>query len=78
MKDIAEVHFKVLERIAVLGESHGGWKTELNLVSWNERDPKLDLRAWDPRHEHMGKGITLTLEEATALRVALEHWLSKA
>ena len=60
--------FEITEEIGVLSESASGWKKELNLVSWNDRNPKYDIRDWDPAHEKMGKGITLTREEALALR----------
>jgi len=60
--------FEITEEIGVLSESASGWKKELNLVSWNDRNPKYDIRDWDPAHEKMGKGITLTREEAIALR----------
>ncbi|MHB8066095.1 MAG: YdbC family protein, partial [Ruminiclostridium sp.] len=44
------------------------WIKELNLVSWNDRDPKYDLRDWSPEHDKMGKGITLTQDELVALK----------
>lgn len=46
---------------------------ELNLVSWNGRPPKFDLRDWAPEHEKMGKGLTLTNEEFEALQKAIEN-----
>lgn len=42
-------------------------KKELNLISWNDAAPKYDIRDWAPEHEKMGKGITLTKEEAKSL-----------
>jgi hypothetical protein len=48
-------------------------KKELNLVSWNGRPPKFDLRDWAPDHEKMGKGLTLTNEEFEALQKAIEN-----
>ena len=38
------------------------------MVSWNEREPKVDIREWSPEHERMGKGVTLNKEEAKILR----------
>jgi len=67
--------FEITEEIGVLSESGSGWKKELNLVSWNDRNPKYDIRDWDPAHEKMGKGITLTREEALALRDMLNKAL---
>lgn len=37
---------------------------EVNLVSWYGKAPKLDIRAWMDNREKMGKGVTLTIEEA--------------
>ena len=57
-----EVTFKIVESLGVLSQGNKGWNKELNLVSWNERDPKLDIRDWSMDHQKMGKGITLTKE----------------
>ncbi len=67
-----EIVYEIVEKIAVLSESSKGWTKELNLISWNERDPKYDIREWSPDHEKMGKGITLSEEEAAVLKKALE------
>ena len=58
-----EFSYEILEEVAVLSENARGWRKELNLISWNGRPPKFDLREWAPDHEKMGKGITLTNEE---------------
>lgn len=71
-----DIQFAIEKHLAVLGQSKGGWTTELNLVSWNGRPAKLDIRPWDPSHERMGKGMTLSPEEASALREALNAYLS--
>lgn len=55
-----EFSYEIIEEIAVLSENNKGWRKELNLVSWNGRPPKFDLRDWAPEHEKMGKGLTLT------------------
>ena len=65
------VNFEITEHLAVLSEGNNGWRMELNMVSWNGRDPKLDIRNWDSEHEKMSKGVTLTSEEAERLHVAL-------
>ncbi|WP_255259730.1 YdbC family protein [Lentibacillus sp. CBA3610] len=49
-----------------------GWTKELNLVSWNGRDPKYDLRDWSPDKAKMGKGVTLTDADLTNLKTALD------
>lgn len=62
-----EFSYEILEEVAVLSENARGWRKELNLISWNGRPPKFDLREWAPDHEKMGKGITLTNEELAEL-----------
>lgn len=70
---MAEIKFEIVENIGVISETARGWKKELNLVSWNDREPKYDLRDWDENHEKMGKGITLTKDEVDALKKVLEN-----
>jgi len=52
------------------GTSDVSWydAEEVNLISWNEREPKYDIRDWAPDHSRMGKGITLTADEMAALK----------
>lgn len=65
------MQFEIIDTIATLSESTNGWKKELNLVSWNGRDAKFDIRAWSSNHGKMGKGITLSPEEVSKLMKAL-------
>ncbi|MPN21970.1 hypothetical protein SDC9_169352 [bioreactor metagenome] len=65
---MTDIKYEIKERYGVLAESSKGWQKELNLVSWNDREPKYDLRDWDPTHTKMSKGITLTCEEIKKLR----------
>lgn len=68
---MAELKFEITEHIGVLSENSRGWTKELNKISWNERDPKYDIREWNPDHTRMGKGVTLTEEEVDSLRKLL-------
>jgi len=68
---MAEIKFEIKQNLGILSESSKGWSKELNLVSWNDKEPKYDLREWDPTHEKMGKGITLTDEELKKLKELL-------
>ena len=65
---MASINFEIIESLGVLSESPKGWTRELNLISWNERKPKYDLRDWDPEHEKMGKGVTLSIDELKKLK----------
>lgn len=68
---MADIKFDIVQEIGVLSENAKGWRKELNLVSWNDAEPKYDLRDWAPEHEKMGKGITLTKEETEKLKLLL-------
>ena len=70
---MADIKYEITKEIGVLSESAKGWTKELNMVSWNDRDPKFDLREWAPEHEKMGKGVTLTEDEAKALFELLKN-----
>ncbi|MBM7687355.1 hypothetical protein BCR24_11630 [Enterococcus ureilyticus] len=67
-----EFSYEIVEEIAILSENTQGWRKEFNLVSWNGRPPKFDLRDWSANHEKMGKGITLTNEEFEVLAKAIK------
>ncbi|TYV81365.1 hypothetical protein FZ045_01790 [Listeria monocytogenes] len=69
---MANIEYEIIEEIGVLSENVRGWRKELNKVSWNGRPPKYDIRDWSEDHEKMGKGITLTDEEAEVLKKLLD------
>lgn len=63
--------YEVVEKIAVLSQSSKGWTKELNLIKWNDREAKYDIREWSPDGQKMGKGITFSKDEAKILKAAL-------
>ena len=68
---MANIKYDIVEEVGTISENNTGWTKELNLISWNDRAPKFDLRDWSPGHEKMGKGITLSTEELKALKELL-------
>lgn len=68
-----DIKYEIIQALGVISESPSGWTKELNLISWNDREPKYDLRDWSPDGEKMGKGVTLTREELLALKELLDH-----
>lgn len=72
-----EFSYEIKEQLQVLSQNAKGWTKELNLVSWNERAPKIDIRDWNHDEGKMGKGITLTEEEAELLFKALKDRYNK-
>ena len=69
---MAEIKYEITEEIGILSE-RSGWTKELNLVSWNDREPKYDIREWAPEHTKMGKGVTMSADEIILLRDLLNE-----
>ena len=68
---MSEIKYEIIKKIGVLSKSASGWTKELNLISWNDRDAKYDIREWSPDRERRGKGVTLSMEELSALKELL-------
>jgi hypothetical protein len=67
MEEAKEIKFEIVRGFGALSASGRGWSKELNIVAWNGREPKLDIRDWSEDHARMGKGVTLTRDEAVKL-----------
>ncbi|MCL1880735.1 MAG: PC4/YdbC family ssDNA-binding protein [Oscillospiraceae bacterium] len=68
---MADFNFEITKELGVISENARGWTLELNMVSFNEKEPKYDIRTWSPGHERMGKGVSLSEEEMVKL---VELW----
>ncbi|MBR2216501.1 MAG: hypothetical protein IJ849_12215 [Selenomonadaceae bacterium] len=64
--------YKIKERLAVIGDNDMK-PLELNLISYNGREAKYDLRRWDRsgNESKMLKGLTLTGQELMELKTVL-------
>ena len=71
-----EIQYEIVKEIAVLSTGDSGYTKEINLISWNGKEPKYDIRSFSPNREKCGKGITLTVDEAAALLKALQEELN--
>jgi hypothetical protein len=70
---MSEIKFEILNKVGVLSKSSKGWTKELNLISWNDREAKYDIRDWAPDGQTMSKGVTLSREEMVALKELLNQ-----
>lgn len=74
-----EIIFEIKQKIAVLSENDNGYAKEVNIVSWNEGKPQLDIRMWKRQQDGTQKplkGIGLSNDEVEKLKTALESWKS--
>lgn len=58
-----EVTFEIIKNLILLEEYKNGWTKEINLVSWNDKDPVIDIRTWGKNKEVIGKGISINDKE---------------
>jgi hypothetical protein len=70
-----EIECEIIKSYGVFSAGYKSWNKEVNLVSWNGRPAKLDIRSWQKDHEKCGKGIALTMEEAEELARLLNEIL---
>jgi hypothetical protein len=70
---MSDIKYEIVKQIGVLSKAGSGWLKELNLIRWNDREPKYDLRDWSADHSKMGKGVTLSREELLALKELLNN-----
>ncbi len=68
---MSDIKFEIIKKVGVLSKAGSGWAKELNLISWNDREPKYDIRDWSADGGKMGKGVTLSKEELQALKELL-------
>ena len=71
-----EIQYEIVKEIAVLSTGDSGYTKEINLISWNGKEPKYDIRSFSPNREKCGKGITLNADEAAASLKALQKELN--
>ena len=71
-----EIKCTIVKKIGVLSKKDNGYSKQINLVSWNDREAKLDIREWSPADKAI-KGITLTDEEGRNLLEALKTYYAE-
>ncbi|BCP62918.1 hypothetical protein SUT380_21060 (plasmid) [Streptococcus parasuis] len=71
--NVDPIPFSIIEHIAVISTSGNGWQKELNLISWNDAEPKYDIRTWKDDHSMIGKGITLFEDEILGLGTVIKQ-----
>lgn len=72
MKD--RITSTITRHIGVISESSRGWRLELNMVSWNGAEPKLDIHDWSPDHSRCTSRGTFTFEDGRKIMAAAQWW----
>ena len=74
---MSELKFEIVDRIGVISVGRNGWSKEVNRVSWNGAEPKIDIRDWSADHSKMGKGLTFALRDAETLAMILHNYIAE-
>lgn len=61
------LEYEIKKTITSVNDGMSDMNLELNLVSWNRRAPKYDIRRWSDDHTQMSKGLTLNETEVVKL-----------
>lgn len=64
---MSDISCDIKETYLSIPADNSGWSLEVNLVSWNGREPKYDIRKWNEDHSKSGKGLTLSEDEIVIL-----------
>ena len=72
------ITFAIKKHLSVLRTSPAGWTRELNIVKWEDSEPKFDIRDWAPDHKKFSKGLSFSSEEMLALSETITDLLKKA
>ena len=77
-----EISFEITEHIGVIGKYSNReepWTKEVNMVAWNGKPAKIDIRDWSPDHKRMSRGITLTEDQAMEMtKVLVQRYRARA
>ncbi len=65
---IMKLKFEIYKHIGDISHPNNGWTKELNYISWDDREPVYDIRAWSSDHTEYGKGVTITQGEMKRLQ----------
>ena len=62
-----DIKCEIIREIGVISTSKSGWDKLFALVSWNDNEPKYEIREWSPDRDRCGKGVTFTEDEVRNL-----------
>ncbi|WP_302158291.1 YdbC family protein [uncultured Acidaminococcus sp.] len=75
----SDFSYEITQELGTLSTSPKGWSKEVNRISYNGRKPKFDIREWAPGKEKMGRGVTLSEEEAKTLcKILFQYFKEQA
>lgn len=66
------MEYRIIRNLAVLGKNRM-WIKELNIVRWYDKHDRFDIREWTPDHQYFNKGITLSDQEMSILKEAINE-----
>lgn len=69
-----DFEYELIETYGVFETTKSGWTREVNLISWNGKEPKIDIRTWSPDHSKSSKIGALSPETARRMaEIIMQH-----
>lgn len=75
---MTKLKYEIVENIASVPDGNGkDWNLEINLISWNDKPAKYDIRRWyrEDGEEKMSKGITMSADEWVKLKDFIKEYI---
>ena len=70
-EEICMKKYTIYKHIGNLSQSNNGWTKELNMISWDDREPVYDIRTWNAEHTEYRSGVTITSGQMAVLKELL-------
>lgn len=48
---MSDIKYEIVQKLGVLSTSASGWSKELNLISWNDREPPPSAFGTSPKYD---------------------------
>lgn len=65
------MEYEIIKRLGILEGNPEGFRIEANIIAWNERAPKLDIRKWQPNNKP-SSGVCIGTEGLKELQEILK------
>ena len=69
---MAEFKYDVLAELGII-EAGTNYDIIAKIISWNGKEPKLDIRKWNKEDGKMSKGISISLDCVDRLKEVLNN-----
>lgn len=66
-----DIQCEIVNDLGTISE-YNSWEKKFAQVSWNEHNPKYDIRLWNKKTTNPGKGLTFSEKELRRLKELID------